>query len=407
MQTLHERCCGLDVHKQSISACVRVTQGAEAVEEFAAFGTMSSDILRLGDWLEGHGVRHVAMESTGVYWKPIWNLLEERFELMLVNAQHIKHVPGRKTDMMDCQWIAQLLACGLLAPSFVPERPQRELRELTRHRATLMQEKSRLANRVQKVLEDAGIKLASVASDVLGASGRAMLDQIVAGRTDPAELAELARRRMRGKIPQLREALAGRPTEHHRFMLGELLEQVRFVESRVARVEERIDEQTRPLADAVARLDTIPGVDVTTAQALAAEIGVNMEQFPSARHLASWAGICPGNHESAGKRKSGKTRKGSRWLRRALCQAAWAASHTKETYLREQYRRLLRRRGKKRALVAVAHSILAIAWHLLKRNLNYIELGADYFDRLSAEEQTKRLVRRLQKLGHKVMLDAA
>lgn len=407
MEPMLDVCCGLDVHKAQITACVLRRCAGEARAQVRTFGTMTREILAMGDWLEEHGVVKVAMESTGVYWKPIWNLLEERFDLMLVNAQHIKHVPGRKTDALDCEWLAQLLAHGLVRASFVPERPIRQLRELTRHRAVLAQEKSRVANRIQKVLEDANIKLAAVASDVLGVSARAMLKAMLAGQDDAASLAELARRRLRGKIPRLREALEGRVSDHHRFMLGQLLTQVEFIEERIGEVEARIEAQMVPFDQAVARVETIPGISRTTAQAIVAEIGPRMEQFATAAHLASWAGMCPGNNESAGKRKSGKTRKGSVWLRRVLVQAAWAASHTKNTYLRAHHSRLARRRGGKRALVALGHTILVIIWHLLSRQVNYQDLGADYFDRWGAEQQTRRLVRRLEQLGHKVVLDAA
>lgn len=407
MEVLHARCCGLDIHKKGIVACIRIAEGPDMREEIRSFKTMTSDILQLGDWLTEHGVKHVAMEATGVYWKPVWNLLEAAFELMLVNPAHMRAVPGRKTDVRDCQWIAQLLAYGLLRPSFVPGRAMRELRELTRYRTTLMQERNRVANRIQKLLEDANIKLSSVATDILGKSGRAMLDQMAAGVDDPAVLAELAKSSLRGKIPQLRQALVGSVSDHHRFMLGEMLEQVDQIEGRVRRVEARLDEQMRDFDEAVARVETIPGVGRTTAQTMVAEIGVDMSRFATAGHLASWAGLCPGNHESAGKRLSGKTRSGNRWLRRALVQAAWAAARTKETYLREHYHRIAARRGRKRALIAVAHTILKIYWHVISCGTDYRELGDDYLNKLDAERKTKRLVKQLQSLGHNVVLNAA
>lgn len=408
MQTINWRCCGLDVHKKTICACIRVTSPDGSVgDEVRTFSTMTRGILALRDWLTEQQVGVLAMESTGVYWKPIWNLLEDQFEMLLVNAHHIKHVPGRKTDVQDCQWIAQLLACGLLAPSFVPPRPQRQMRELTRHRATLVQEKSRLANRIQKVLEDANIKLASVATDVLGVSGRAMLKSMIDGQSDAATLAEMARKRLRGKIPQLKEALQGHVDDHHRFLLGQILAQVEFIENQIAQVEARIEALMGPFEEAVARADTVPGVERTAAQGIIAEIGPDMSRFPTAAHLSSWAGISPGNNESAGKRKSGKTTKGSPWLKRLLVQAAWAASHTKNTYLGAQYRRLARKRGRKRALVAVAHSILVMLWHMLSRGADYQELGEEYFERRTGEQQTRSLVQRLEKLGHKVILEAA
>jgi len=346
----------------------------------------------------------VAMESTGVYWKPVFNILEGRFAVMLVNAQHIKQVPGRKTDVKDCAWIAQLLQHGLLRASFVPPPPIRELRDLTRQRSQLVAEKATAANRVQKVLEDANIKLASVATDVLGVSGRDMLEAIIAGEDDAAKLADQARKRLRHKIPALQTALRGRVTEHHRFQLRLLLDHVTHLEELIGRLGARIEEVTAPFAEAVERLTTIPGVEQRAAETVIAEIGPNMEQFPTADHLASWAGMCPGNNESAGKRKSGRTTKGSRWLRQMLTQAAWAASHTKDTYLAAQYRRLAARRGKKRALVALGHTLLVIMYHLLKNRTTYQELGGDFLERLEPDRLTRQLVKRLEKLGHNVIL---
>jgi transposase len=367
---------------------------------------MTSQLLELGDWLAEQEVTHLAMESTGEYWKPIWNLLEEQFEILLVNAQHIKQVPGRKTDVKDAEWIAQLLQHGLLRSSFVPPTPQREMRELTRQRRQLIQGKAQVANRIQKVLEDANIKLGSVATDVLGVSGRSMLQAIIAGEQDPQVLADLARRRMRAKIPELRLALQGRVTEHHRFLLRLFLEEVEQYEAWIARLSERIvAELPVPFAEAVERLATIPGIDERAAEAILAETGIDMGQFPTAGHLASWTGMSSGNNESAGKRKSGRTTKGNRWLRSTLVQVAWAASHTKDTYLAAQYRRLSARRGKKRAVVALGHTILVIIYHLLKHNTTYRELGADYFDRLNTDRLTHSLVRRLERLGHKVTLE--
>jgi transposase len=366
---------------------------------------MTEQLLELGDWLEAEGVTHLAMESTGVYWKPIWNLLEERFEILLVNAQHIKHVPGRKTDVKDSEWIAQLLQCGLLRGSFVPETPQRELRELTRQRRQLVHSKASVANRIQKVLEDANIKLGSVATDVLGVSGRDMLRALVAGQNDPEALAELARGKLRAKIPALRLALRGRVTDHHRFLLGLFLDELTHLEGLISRLTARITEVLpAPFAEAIERLATIPGIDVRAAENILAEIGVDMEVFPTDGHLASWAGMCSGQRESAGKRQSGRTRKGNQWLRTTLVQVAWAASRSKRTYLSSQYRRLASRRGKKRALVAVGHTILVMIYHLLREGTTYAELGADYFDRLDTERLTRTLVRRLERLGHEVVL---
>jgi transposase len=404
MELIYPRCCGLDVHKASITACVLVAEGKTRQRFQRRFGTMTADILELATWASEFGVTHVAMESTGVYWKPIWNLLEGKFELLLVNAAHIKNVPGRKTDMRDCEWIAQLLQHGLLRGSFVPDRRIRELRDLNRQRVALIGERNRVANRVQKVLEDANIKLASVASDTLGLSGRTMLEALIAGEQDPDRLAGLARGLLKRKTDALRMALDGKVNEHHRFCLKQLLAQYDFINRQILELDEEIGRRSDSMGDAIGWLDTIPGVDVVAARALLAEIGTNMEQFPTAKHCASWAGLCPGNEESAGKRLKSRTRKGSPWLRRVLVQTAWAASHAKDTYLRSQFHRLAARRGKKRALVAVAHTILVIAWHLLKGCCTYQDLGGDYFERLYQETLQRSLVRRLERMGHRVIL---
>jgi transposase len=406
MDTLHCHCAGLDVHKDTVVACVRHQLPTGRVrKEVRTFGTMTRDLLELADWLAAEQVTHVAMESTGVYWKPVYNLLDEQFELLLVNAQHIKQVPGRKTDVKDCEWIAELLQHGLLRKSFVPPTPVRELRELTRQRAQLVAEKARVANRIQKVLEDANLKLGSVASDVLGKSGRAMLGAVIAGETDAEKLAELALGRLRAKKEQLGLALDGRVTEHHRFLLRLLLDQVTMLEGLVSRLEARIEAVLPPFEEAVQRLETIPGISRHVAEAVLGEIGTDMSVFPSAGHLASWTGLCPGNDQSAGKRRSGRTTKGSRWLRSVLVQAAWAASHSKGTYLRARYQRLARRRGRKRALLGVAHSLVEIIYHVLKRGTTYQELGPDYFDRQESERLVRHLVKRLESLGHKVTLE--
>jgi transposase len=380
-------------------------ENSRSRKEKKRFGTFTADLLALADWLRSRGVTHIAMESTGVYWKPVWNLLEGQFEVLLVNAQHIKAVPGRKTDQKDSEWIADLLQHGLLRGSFVPPRPTRELRDLTRYRVSLAQEVNRIANRIQKLLEDANIKLASVATDTLGASGRAMLEALLAGEEDSTQLAELSKGLLRNKIPELRLALEGRMTEHHRFLLRQLYDHLRFTESKRVEIEKEIERRLRPFQDAVARLCTIPGVDRVTAWGLLAEIGQNMDQFPSAARLASWAGLCPGNYESAGKRLSGRMRKGSVALRRCLSQAAWAVSMTKNNYLSALYRRLAARRGSKRAAMGVAHALLVIAFHMLKRKENYRELGADHFDRINVHRIRRSLVRRLENLGHKVTLE--
>lgn len=405
MEVLYERCAGLDVHKESVVVCVRRTaEGGKVESEVRSFSTMTRQLLAMSDWLAERGVKHVAMEATGVYWKPIWNLLEERFDLLLANARHMRNVPGRKTDVKDCEWIAKLLQHGLLERSFVPERPQRELRDLTRHRVTLIEEKTRVVNRIQKVLEDANIKLGSVASDVMGVSGREMLRALIRGEDDPGKVANLAKRRLRNKLPELTQALEGRVRVHHRFMLGQLMEQVESIERLIAQVEERIEAETRPNLEAVERLTTIPGVDQRAAQNILAEIGTDMSRFKTSAHLASWAGICPGNNESAGKHKSARINHGNRWLKRTLTQSAWAASHTKGTFLQAKFRRLAARRGNKRALVAIAHSVLQIAYHLLKEGTTYQDLGATYHDERNKARITRSLVNRLEALGNEVSL---
>jgi transposase len=406
MDTLYPCCAGIDVHKGNVVVCVRCCdRPGKVFEEIRTFTTMTRDLLALADWLASHGVTHVAMESTGVYWKPVFNIVEGGVQVILVNAEHIKQVPGRKTDVKDCQWIAQLLQHGLLKASFVPPAPIRELRDLTRQRTQLIQERSAAANRIQKVLEDANIKLASVATDVLGVSGRDMLEALIAGETDPDKLADLARKRLREKIPALQLALQGRVTDHHRFLLRMHLDHVTHLEELIGRLGSRIEEALAPFAEAVERLQTIPGISQRVAETVLAEIGTNMEQFPTDGHLASWAGMCSGNNESAGKRRSGRCTHGNRWLKRILVQAAWAASHTKGTYLAAQYRRLAKRRGRKRALVAVGHTLLVIIYHVLKRGATYTELGPDFLDRLEPERLTRQLVKRLEAMGHKVTLE--
>ena len=374
MDVLHDRCAGLDLHKKTVVACVRSVAPDGRVEaRTRTFATMTADLLELADWLAAEGVRHVAMESTGVYWKPVWNLLEGRFALMLVNARHIKRVPGRKTDVKDAEWIAQLLQHGLLSPSLVPPPPIRELRDLTRQRAQLVADKASVANRVHKTLEDANIKLSGVATDILGVSGRAMIARLIAGEADPARLADEARGSLKRKVIPLRRALEGRVTDHHRFLLGMLMDQLRQLESLIERYAARIEAAMRPFAEAEARLMTIPGVGRQAAEVIVAEVGADMARFPTAGHLGSWAGLCPGNDQSGGKRRVGRTTKGSRWLRAILVQVAWAASHTKGTTFGATYRRWSKRMGKKKALIAVGYKVLVVAYHLLKGATDYQE----------------------------------
>lgn len=402
---VHSRCCGVDVHKDSIAACVRwIDDTGKVGKESRKFGTTTQEINAFANWLRSRDIRLVAMESTGVYWRPIWNLLEGRFEVKLANSEHIRNIPGRKTDRKDGEWIAKLLQHDLVPTSFIPPKEIRELRDLTRSRTKLVQGRSAVANRVQKVLEDANIKLASVATDILGHSGRAMLDAMVSGQTDVTILADMARGRMREKIPRLQLALAGYITGHHRMLLRELLDQIDFLDGKIFALETEIWRQSKPFEEAIRLWTTIPGVDRLLAATLIAEIGVDMGQFPSAGHLASWAGLCPGNNESGGKRKSGKLRHGNPWLRSVLCQAAWAASRTKKTYLSAQFHRLAARRGGKRANIAVAHTILVIAYHILKEKRPYEELGGDYFDRIRADGLKRYYVRRLQGLGLEVTI---
>jgi transposase len=407
MDTLYPHCAGLDVHKDTVVACVRHHAGAgRPRQEVRTFATHTQGLIDRADRLVAEGVTHAAMESTGVYRKPVFNVLEGRLEVLLVNAQHIKQVPGRKTDVADCAWIARLLQHGLLTASFIPPARQRELRDLTRQRAQPTGEQTAVANRVQKVLEDADIKLAGVASDVLGVSGRAMLEAVIAGEDDPERLADLARRRLRGKIPQLRLALRGRVTEHHRFLLGQPLRHLDLLDELIGQLSTRIEQLTAPDAEALELLTTIPGVKQRTAEVLPAEVGPTVGPFPTAAQFASWAGLCPGNNESAGKRRTGRTRQGNRWLRQAVVQAAWAASHAKGTYLAARYRRVCRRRGPKRALPAAGHTLLVIIYQVLKQRAPYREPGADYYDRLEPERPARYLVRRLEQLGHKVTLEA-
>ena len=402
MQVMDERCAGLDVHKKTVVACVLTPEG----QETRPFGTMTAELLALAAWLLACGCTHVAIESTGDDWKPVFNILEGTCAVVLVNAQHVKTVPGRKTDVKDAAWLAELLQHGLLRASCIPPVARRELRDLTRYRRPCIQERVPLINRVQKLLEDANSKLAAVASDIMGVSGRAILAALLTGHSAPQALADLAKGRLRSTREQWAKALDGRVKPHHRFVLTELLCQRDSLDDTIARFDAQIQALCGPFDEAVALLDTIPGVARRTAEMLVAEIGTTMDRFPSADHLASGAGVAPGNHESAGKRTSGKTRKGNRLLRTTLVQAAHAAARTRSTYLRAQYRRLAARRGKKRAILAVAPSILVMAYDMIQRREPYRDAGADVFDRLQPEDTARRLVKRLESLGYQVTLQS-
>jgi len=406
MDVLFERCCGLDVHKKLVVACVIITPpDGEPERTVHSFGTMTEDLLKLADWLEACGVSHVAMESTGVYWQPIWNLLEDRFTLVLVNAQHVHQVPGHKTDVRDCEWLAELLRHGLLRGSFVPDRAQRELRELVRYRTGLVRQRAQVTNRLQKTLEGANIKLASVATNVIGVSGRAMLAELAKGETDPTALAQLARGRMQHKQVELESALSGRMRPHQQFLLQEQLALINGIDASIQRVNQEIARRLQAHNELSERLDAIPGIGPRVIQIILAEIGPDVTRFPSAAHLASWVGLCPGNHESAGQQRTGRTRKGNPWLRTALVEAAQAAARVKHSYLGAQFRRLAARRGAKRALVAVAHSLLTIIYALLTRQSTYTDLGPAYFDERDRHHTSKRLVARLERLGYHVNLE--
>jgi transposase len=406
MEILYARCCGLDVHAKTVVACLCI----EGEKQIRTFATMTEDLRQLADWLLTSGCTHVAIESTGVYWRPVFNWLEDHFTVLLVNAHHIKAVPGRKTDVRDCDWICDLLRHGLLKASFIPPRHIRELREVTRHRQILVRDRASVANRIQKLLESANIKLGQVATNVLGLSGRLMLQALADGEEDAAQLAQLAKGKLKAKTAQLKQSLTGHMTSTQRFLLQELLHQYDHLDEAIARITTEIHRQLHDSPDpflpqAVDLLQTIPGVGARVAETLVSEIGTDMAPFPTAGHLASWAGMCPGNHESAGKQLSGHTRKGNVYVRGALTQAAWAATRTKHTYLAAQFRRLTTRLGKRRALVAVGHSILVIAWHLLSTHATYQELGSDYFDRCDAKAYRLKLIRKLEALGLKVIVE--
>jgi len=398
MQVLYPRCAGLDVHKDTIVACVRCVS-APVHQEVRSFGSTTGELLELAEWLASHDCTHVAMEATGVYWKPVWHILEDEFELVLANAAHIRNVPGRKTDVNDAMWIADLLAHGLIRWSFVPPAAIQELRDLTRTRKQLVREVTQHSLRIQKVLEDANLKLGSVLSDVLGGSGRAMLEAIVAGETSPDKLAQLALGTARNKTAELREALRGRVTEHHRGMLKMHLDVINALRNTLAELDARLGKSLTPIREHARLLTTMPGVSDLTARVMVAEIGVDMTRFPDAGHLISWAGLCPRNDESAGKRRSTRVRKSGTWLKTALVTAAWAAVRVKDSYLRAQFLRIKARRGAKKAILAVAASMLTAAYFMLRDGVQYIDLGADHFDHHDKTKTIKRLLKRLADLG--------
>jgi transposase len=407
MDVIHPRCCGIDVHKATVCACITIKDAGVVEKHKRRFDTTTAELRALAAWLREHGVTHVAMEATGVYWKPVWNALEADFALLLVNPQHLKSIPGKKTDFKDGERIAELLQHGLLRGSLVPTRAMRQLRDLTRMRTRLAQQRSSVVNRIEKTLEDPNIKLGVVASDVVGASGRAMLEAMVAGQTDPAKLAQLARGTLRRKIPQLTLALEGNLTEHHRFLLRQWLDLLDFLDRKLALLDQQIAEHTRPFEAILQLWRQVPGWRGINTPSLLAEIGPDLTRFPSAPQLASWATACPGNRESGGKRGSGRTRRGNPWLRRTLCEAAWSASRTKKSYYHALYHRLARRRGNNRALMAVAHSLLLTIYACTVMGTSYHDLGADYFERLNQKQLEQSLVKRLEKLGHRVILQPA
>ena len=406
MQTLIERGCGLDVHQATVVACLLVAlQNRKVQKQVRTFDTTTRELLKLREWLLAEGCTHVAMESTGVYWKPVYAILEGALEIVVANAQHIKKVPGRKTDVKDAEWIADLLCHGLLRSSFVPPKPIRELRDLTRYRRKLVESQTAECNRLLKLLETANIKLASVATDVFGVSGWLMLEALVEGRATPQEMAEMAKGKLRKKISQLEPALEGKLEEHHRFLLRLQLDRLLAVEKDLALLEQRIQEKLQPYEAQVTLLDEIPGVDRTLAAVIIAEMGVDMSVFQSVSQLASWSGVCPGNNESAGKRKSSRIPKGNVYLKTALVEAAHAAAKAKGTYLRDKFYRLKARRGLKRAAVAVAHKILVATYHILSHRVCYNELGDLYLDKLNKHDLTRNLVHRLERLGYNVTLE--
>ncbi|QCX82722.1 Transposase IS116/IS110/IS902 family protein (plasmid) [Streptomyces sp. YIM 121038] len=409
MDVVYERCAGIDISKADVKVCIRVPgAGRRRRGEVRTFTSMTSGLLAMRDWLLAEGVTVVGMEATGIYWKPVFYLLEHDMECWLLNARHMKAVPGRKTDVKDAEWIAKLVEHGLVRPSFVPPEPIRQLRDLTRYRTEVIRERTREAQRLEKLLEDAGIKLSCVVSDILGVSGRAMLEALIAGERDPRVLADLAKRRLRLKIPDLIEALTGRFGDHHAFLARAMLDRIDAATAMEARLSTHIGTALEPMRRSVQLLATIPGVSTRAAEVILAEIGTDMSRFASAEHLASWAGVCPGNHESAGRQPTGRTRHGDPWLKAALGQAAMAAARTKNTYLAARYRRLVARRGKRRAVVALEHSLLIAVWHMLTGDVPHQDLGGDYFlERTGKTRATRRLVSQLNQLGYQVSLQPA
>jgi transposase len=405
METIIERCCGIDVHKKTITACLMTgAAGKPPKKTIRTYSTMTQDLLACRDWLVSEGCTHAVLESTGVYWKPLFNVLEEAIEVVLANARHIKNVPGRKTDVKDCEWLAQLLRHGLVRGSFIPPKPIRQLRDLTRYRQKLVQQRSSEINRLQKFLEDANIKLSAVLSDINGVSAQEMIGHLIADDMDPQQMAELAKGRLRNKLPELEKALVGYLSDHQRLLLKVSLQMIGSFDEAIAKLSQQIDVQMKPFESTAERLQTLPGVKKNCAERIVAEIGVDMSRFPSDAHLSSWAGISPGNNESAGKRYSGRITPGNKWLKSCLTEAAWAASRTKKTYLKARYHRLAARRGKKRAIVAVGHKLLIMAYHIIKEQSTYQELGADYFERINEEAVIRRLTLRINKLGYNVEL---
>jgi transposase len=407
MQVIHPRCAGLDVHKASVVACVMATAPSGAAsQETKTFGATTGEILALGDWLRDQGVTIAAMESTGVYWKPFYNLLEGQMELLVVNAQHMKAVPGRKTDVADAAWIADLLRHGLLRGSFIPPQPQRELRELVRHRTNLVGRRAQAVNELHKILESTNLKLGNVVSDLTGVSATEMLQALVVGQTDPAVLAELARGQLKQKKPQLQAALRGELRPHHKLIISQLLADVSWCEEQMAEVSAEIAARLKDQEELIDRLDEVPGVNRRVAEVIVAEVGSDVKRFPTAQHLVSWAGLCPGNNESAGRRKSSRIRPGNRNLRWALVEAAQAGRRKKGCYLSALYGRLAGKRGKKRALIAVGRTLLQSVYYMIQRRARYQDLGADYYDRRNPEGVARRLARRIEKLGFAVSLEA-